>query len=166
MSLRRTPPPASPPGRRHGWHFRPPRNASWKEEMAPRKAPRDSWSTGLCDPLSIHKKAKKRSNYPAILTEQAWWRIYYMAKKRTSLAGPSREIRRGRILPAWLTNQKVASLREGSPFGRYRKKYTREWHARGDATEMQHSLHLAHSRVKPHNETPDWMRWGAPLNAI
>ena len=52
------------------------------------------------------KRQKKRSQYPAILTEQAWSRIYYMAKKRTYLAGPSREIRRRRILPA-VTNQKV-----------------------------------------------------------
>ena len=101
-------PPASPPGRRHGWHFRPPGNALCKEEIAPWKTPRDSWSTGLCDPPCVYtKRQKKRSQYPAILTEQAWSRIYYMAKKRTSLAGPSREIRRGRILPAWVTNQKV-----------------------------------------------------------
>ena len=58
-------------------------------------------------PCVYTKRQKKRSQYPAILTEQAWSRIYYMAKKRTSLAGPSREIRRGRILPAWVTNQKV-----------------------------------------------------------
>ena len=94
VSSRLTP----PPGRRHGWHFRPPGNALCKEEIAPRKAPWDSWSTGLCDPLCIHKKAKK---------EKTESRIYYMAKKRTSLAGPSREIRRGRILPDWVTNQKV-----------------------------------------------------------
>ena len=61
-------------------------------------------------PCVYTKRQKKRSQYPAILTEQAWSRIYYMAKKRTSLAGPSREIRRGRILPAWVTNQKVVCV--------------------------------------------------------
>ena len=58
-------------------------------------------------PCVYTKRQKKRNQYPAILTEQAWSRIYYMAKKTTSLAGPSREIRRGRILPDWVTNQKV-----------------------------------------------------------
>ena len=58
-------------------------------------------------PCVYTKRQKKRNQYPAILTEQAWSRIYYMAKKRTSLAGPSQEIRRGRILPDWVTNQKV-----------------------------------------------------------
>ena len=57
-----------------------------------------------------------------------------------------------------LSYQSEGSLRAGSPFGRYRNKYTRKWHARGDATKTQHSLHLAHSRIKPYNETPDWMR--------
>ena len=54
----------------------------------------------LRSPVYTLKGKKKRSQYQAILTEQPWSRIYYMAKKRTSLAGPSREIRRGRILPA------------------------------------------------------------------
>ena len=67
---------------------------------------------GSAIPCVYTKRQKKRSQYPAILTEQAWSRIYYMAKlekfsERTSLAGPSREIRRGRILPDWVTNQKV-----------------------------------------------------------
>ena len=65
-----------------------------------------------------------------------------------------------------LSYQSEGSLRAGSPFGRYRNKYTRKWHARGDATKTQHSLHLAHSRIKPYNETPDRMHWGAGVRRL
>ena len=158
VSSRLTPPP--PPGRRHGWHFRPPGNALCKEEIAPRKAPWDSWSTGLCDPLCIHKKAKKEKPVSSHLDRTSLVKDLLYGQKENFSCGAIA----GNPARAYLTRlsyQSEGSLRAGSPFGGYRKTYTREWHARGDATKPQHSLHLAHSRIKPYNETPGRMHWGA-----
>ena len=110
----------------------------------------------LRSPMCIHKKAKKEKPISSHLDRTSLVKDLLYGQKDNFSCGAIA----GNPARAYLTRlsyQSEGSLRGGPPFGRYRNKYTREWHARGDATKTQHLLHLAHSRIKPYNETPDWM---------